>query len=160
MKGVVAFDSFYGNTRQVAEAIADELRKSGHEASLLYLRQSREVPSEADFLIVGSPTRMGRMTGKAKRILKKLRTEAWKSRPIGVFDTHVPLPDDPAEREKRFKWVVPGAAGKLASLAEKRGLKVLGKPLRCAVKDMKGPLADGEIDKARAYAREFAQSLN
>lgn len=31
MKGVVAYDSVHGNTKQVAEAIAEQIRSEGHQ---------------------------------------------------------------------------------------------------------------------------------
>ena len=159
MRGVVAFDSVFGNTRQVAEAIRDELERAGHHAVLLNVRESREVPSEGDFVFVGSPTRFKKMTGRSKRLMRKLDAKTWASKPVFVFDTHSEIPTDPVEREKAIKWIEPGAAGRLSAIAEKRGLAVRGPPLRCVVKGMKGPLAEGELDKARTYARGFAESL-
>lgn len=159
MKGVIAVDSFYGNTRRVAETLKDELEKAGHEVELLNLRTSRAVPSAGDYLFVGSPTRFGRMTGRSKRLLRKLDQRAWKDKPVVAFDTYARLPEDPKEREKSLRFVEPGAAGRLASFAEKRGLNVRSPPLRCVVVDMKGPLADGELDRVAEFARQFASSL-
>lgn len=159
VKGIVAFDSVFGNTKLVAEALKDELEKAGHEVVIMNVRESRAVPSQGDFLLVGSPTRMGTMTGRSKRLVRKLDLDAWNDRPVSVFDTYVRLPDDPKEREKTLKWVEPGAAGKLGAFAAGRGLNVRSPSLRCAVMDMKGPLADGELERAREYARQFAASL-
>jgi len=159
MKGIVAYDSVFGNTGQVASVIAEELEKAGHQVALVNLRLSRDVPLDGDFLLVGSPTRVARMTGKSKRFVKKLDAKTWGAKPVAVFDTHSPYPEDPKEREKSLKWIEPGAAGRLSELAAKRGLNVRGPPLRCVVKDLKGPLAEGELEKAREYAREFAASL-
>jgi flavodoxin len=159
MKGVVAFDSVFGNTRQVAEAIKDELEKAGHDVVLLNLRESGDVPAEGDFILVGSPTRMGTMTRKSKRLVKKLDVRVWGSKPLAVFDTHAVISEDPEERAKSIRWVEPGAAGKLAKLASGRGLQVSGPPLRCSVTGSEGPLAEGQLEKAREYARGFAGSL-
>ncbi|MEW5747612.1 MAG: hypothetical protein AB1793_02320 [Candidatus Thermoplasmatota archaeon] len=160
MKGVIAFDSYFGNTRAVAEAMREEIERAGHQVAMLNLRVSREVPSEGGFLMVGSPTRFKKMTRPSKRLVKKLDVGAWGAKPIAVFDTYAPYRgDDPKKRESSRKWVEPGAAGFLAALAEKRGLKVRSPCLRCSVKDMKGPLDEGELDRAREYARQFAASL-
>jgi flavodoxin len=160
MKGVIAFDSYYGNTKGVAEAMREEIERAGHQATMINMRTSREVPSEGDFLMVGSPTRFKKMTRPAKRLVKKLDVKAWGARPIAVFDTFSPYRgSDPKQLEKSKKWIDPGAAGFLTALAGKRGLKVRVPALRCSVKDMKGPLDDGELDKAREYARQFAASL-
>ncbi len=159
MKGTVAYDSVFGNTGQVASAIAEELEKAGHEVALVNLRASRDVPAAGDFLFVGSPTRVAKMTGKSKRFVKKLDVKVWGARPVAIFDTHMAYPEDPKERAKSLKWIEPGAAGRLSALATERGLSVRGPPLRCVVKDMKGPLAEGQLEKAREYARQFAASL-
>ncbi len=160
MKGIIAFDSYYGNTKAVAETMKEEIEKAGHQAALLNMRVSREVPSEGDFLMVGSPTRFKKMTRPSKRLVKKIDVKVWGAKPVAVFDTYSPYRgDDPKKREDSRKWVEPGAAGFLAALAEKRGLKVRGPGLRCSVKDMKGPLDEGELDRAREYARQFAASL-
>ncbi len=155
LKVVIAVDSVHGNTKQVAEALRDEIDKAGHEVVFINLRKELRVPSDGDLLLIGSPTRIAKMTGRAKRFVRKLDVAAWTGKTIVTFDTHMPLPDDPEEREKALKWVEPGAAGKLLTLATERGLKVHSPPLRCMVSDMKGPLVPGEIEKASEYARRL-----
>ena len=155
MKAVIAVDSVYGNTKLVAEAMKEEIENSGHEVELISLRKEFRVPSGGSILLVGSPTRVGKMTRKAKRFVSKLDVSAWTGKEVVPFDTHMPLPDDPKKRQKSLKWVEPGAAGSLSVLAKKRGLKVRSPPLRCKVTDMKGPLAPGELEKAREYARQL-----
>jgi hypothetical protein len=159
LKAVVAVDSVFGNTKLVAEAMKEEIERAGHEVEFINLRKDFRVPSGGDMLFVGSPTRIAKMTGRTKRFVKKLDVGAWSGKPIVVFDTHMPLPDNPKEREKSLKWVEPGAAGKLGSLAASRGLKVHSPYLRCKVSDMKGPLAPGELERAREYARELIPSV-
>jgi hypothetical protein len=99
------------------------------------------------------------MTGRAKRFVKKLDAGAWSGKTAVVFDTHAPLPEDPKKRKKGLKWVEPGAAGKLGELVASRGMKVHSPYLRCKVSDMKGPLAPGELEKAREYARQLVSGL-
>jgi len=159
MKAVIAVDSVYGNTKQVAEAMKDEIEKAGHEVVFINLREGHKVPPEGDVLLVGSPTRVAKMTGKAKKFVKKLNVSAWGGKTVAMFDTHMPLSDDPEKRKKSMKWVEPGAAGKLGELAAQRGLNVHTPYLRCMVTDMKGPLAQGELEKAREYARQLVSSV-
>ncbi|MDH3364389.1 MAG: hypothetical protein OEM29_00050 [Thermoplasmata archaeon] len=155
LKAVIAVDSVYGNTKLVAEAFKEEIEKAGHEVELINLRKEFRVPSEGDLLFIGSPTRVAKMTAKAKKFVKKLDAAAWSGKTVVVFDTHMPLPDDPEKQKKAMKWVEPGAAGRLSVLTAERGLKVHSPPLRFMVSDMKGPLAPGELEKARALAREI-----
>jgi menaquinone-dependent protoporphyrinogen IX oxidase len=142
MKAIVAFDSIYGNTRKVAEAIAAELISKGHKATLVSVRDKNLELPEADILFIGSPTRMGRMTGRAKRFVKHLDEQAWKGKKAFPFDTIMKMPDDPKEREKMRRWVENGAAPRLGEMLRHIGFQV-EPPLRIGVVSSKGPLVDG-----------------
>ena len=91
------------------------------------------------------------MTGGAKRFVKKLDREAWKGKKIVDFETINPIPDDPEKAAKAKKWVENGAGPKLKVLAEELGFSTYPMVLRVEVKDMKGPLADGGLEKAKAF---------
>lgn len=155
MKAIIAVDSVYGNTAKVAEAMKDEIERAGHQAELINLGKEFRMPSDGDMLLVGSPTRIAKMTRKAKRFVKKLDVNSWAGKTVVVFDTHMPLPEDPKERDKAMKWVEPGAAGRLSELAKQRGLTVHPSSLRFVVSDMKGPLAPGELERARESIRQI-----
>jgi len=59
VKGIVAFDSVNGNTRQGAWAIPGELRSEGSKAALLEVKE--HVPKDLIryVLFIGPPTREG-----------------------------------------------------------------------------------------------------
>jgi flavodoxin len=160
MKGIVAVDSVFGNTMRVGEAIADELRKSGHEVEVVDLGKKVPRGAEADFTFIGSPTRNGRMTGRAKKFLKRLRKDYWSTRPVAIFDTVMHLPDNERQRRHMVKWTENGAAPRLKALAEERGLKVHPEIFRAEVTGLKGPLAPGSLDRSREFARQFARTIN
>lgn len=159
MKGIVAFDSVFGNTMRVGEAIAEELRKDGHEVEVIDL--GRKVPwrSEADFAFIGSPTRNGRMTGRAKRFVKRLSKNHWSTRPVVVFDTVIRLPENERQRDRMIKWTENGAAPRMKALAEERGLRTYSEVLRVEVTGLKGPLAPGSLDRTREFAGRFLASM-
>lgn len=155
MKVVIAVDSIFGNTRLVGEALKEEIESAGNEVEFINLRSDFRMPSGGDLLLVGSPTRVAKMTGRSKKFVKKLDVKSWSGKTVVTFDTHMPIPDDPEGRKKGLRWVEPGAAGKLSTLAASRGLKVRSPSLRCVVSDTKGPLAPGELEKVREYARQL-----
>ena len=64
MKAVIVYDSYYGNTKAAAEAIAEELKAEGHQADLRSVRQKYRVPPEGEILFLGSPVRMGSQEGE------------------------------------------------------------------------------------------------
>lgn len=159
MKGVIAVDSYFGNTLRIAEAFADQIRSEGHEVQLINLHEKVDIPARGDFMLIGSPTRIKRMTKKAKKFVKKLDISAWKGKPVAAFDTILALPTDPEEREKARKWTEDGAGPKLQRLIMGRGLDAYPVVLRYTVKDSEGPLVDGEIENAKKQAHDFLASM-
>lgn len=155
MKALLLYRSFHGNTKLVAEAMAREIAALGHETVVQDLRQ--RLPDLGTFTcaLVGAPTRMARVNGRALGVLKKLGKRGFAGKPVAIFDTYGPVPTDPEALEKGKKWLSPGAAGIMEKTAKDQGLKVYDKTLRCLVAGINGPLAEHELEKAAAFAREF-----
>lgn len=160
MKGVVVYDTYYGNTRKVAEAIVEQIKTEGHDAELRSVRERYPSPPEGDFMFVGSPIRMAKVPGRTRRFVKALDREAWKNKPMAVFVTVLPPAENAPEKQKARaqKWVFSGGP-KLRDLAKARGLNVVDKVLHVPVKDMKGPLADNAIEQTKAYVHEFVTTM-
>jgi len=159
MKGIVAYDSVYGNTKKVAEAIAEEVKSEGHEVELISIKEVGEGRVEGDFMFVGSPTRVGRMTRGTKDFVERLDGEYWKSRPIVVFDTVGPLSEDQEKRKKWLERIDKSAATRMQDLARSRGLGVHSEVLHIAVTGFKGPLASDALDMARDFVHKFMATI-
>ena len=159
MNALILYRSFYGNTKQVDETIAQEIRALGHETTIQDVRQKLPNLQGIDWIIVGSPTRIARANRNAVNILKRLKKKGFSDKPVAVFDTYGPLPATPEELEKAKKWIDPGAAGNLYRVAANQGLNVYSETLRCEVKDLKGPLADNAVDKAISFTRGFISAF-
>lgn len=159
MKGLVLFRSHYGNTKQIAEAIAGAINALGHESLVQDLRRKLPNLQSFDFILIGAPTRMARVTRKAVRVLKRLWKRGLGDKPIAVFDTYGPVPAKPEELEKTKKWLYPGAAGIMQNAAKARGLNVYPNTLRCEVTGMKGPLKEKELENAAAFAKAFVAAI-
>lgn len=160
MKGTVVYDSYYGNTKQVAEAIADELKAEGHDAELRSIREHHRTEPDGDIMFLGSPVRMGSVTGRMKRFVKKLDANLWKSKPLVVFTTTLNLPDDANEEklrtQEKYDW---GAGRKLRDLAREQGLTAVEDHLWAEVAGMKGPLTDEALPKTRQFTHDILRSL-
>ena len=112
-------------------------------------------------MFVGSPNRMGGVTGRTKRFVKRLDAEAWRGRPMAMFATVAKPPEgEVTEKQKQSyeKWALT-AAPKLRDLAKSRGLNAVDLVLAVAVKDQKGPLVDDGVEKTKQFAHEFLQTL-
>jgi len=160
MKVIIAYDTYYGNTKQVAEAIADEFKTAGHEVEVRNVKEDYPSPPLGDLLVIGTPIRMARVPRPARRFIKKLDRETWKGKPIITYTTVGPIKANPTEKEKETaqKWGYnPGL--KFRDMIRSRGLAAVEQVLYVEVKDLKGPLVDTGIEKARQYVRDFLKTV-
>ncbi|MDD1769424.1 MAG: hypothetical protein LUQ55_05525 [Methanomassiliicoccales archaeon] len=160
MMGLVFYDSVHGNTKQVAEAIAEQIKADGHQARIINLSGDSAGTMEGDFMFIGSPTRYTMMTGHVKKFLKRLDQAAWGNKPICAFETYGPVEEGKlAESKTNEKWISSGASKKIQDMLRDRGFNARAPALRLAVTGVKGPLAPGQIEEARKYTQEFIESL-
>ena len=151
MKGMLVYDTSYGNTRTIAQSISETLNESGIEVDLFQVKDAKKLSSkDYDFLIVGSPTRFGTMSLAIRRFLGTLTTEGWEKKPFAAFDT-----ENPENIEKKQ-----GSAGeKIAEKLNQRNMIEVSPVLKAEVIGMKGPLGAHEIDRTRDYAKALALRL-
>jgi len=160
MNGLILYRSHFGNTKLVAETLAEVAVAAGHGATVQDVRRKMPNLAGVDFVMVGSPTRIARPSLGATGALRRLRARAIGSRPVAIFDTYGPVPTQPEELKNAKKWIYPGAAGILEEKAKALGLKVYPMTLRCQVTGMKGPLAAHELERASSFAKEFLGSIS
>ena len=147
MKGMVIYHSKYGNCKQVAGAIFEALKASGVDVSLSDVVSLTALPKDLDFVVVGSPTRAGHASGPIKKFFKGVSGPPLKFAAFGTgLAKGVAKGDDIA------------AEGISKILKEKSFIEVVP-PLRAAVNGWKGPLADGELEKATAFGKAIAAEL-
>jgi len=155
MKAMVIFDSVFGNTQKVAEAIASSLRT---HAEVELLRPSDQaIPKLAclDLLIVGSPTRGFRPTEDMAGLLKRLPDNALRGVHVAAFDTRFKA-DELKSPTTRFVVRTGGyAAKRIASRLQKAGGALVAPPEGFHVEDIEGPLKAGETERAAAWASSF-----
>jgi flavodoxin len=150
----------HGNTKLVAEAIAEQVKAEGQEVQLINVRESVPSGITGDFLLVGSPTRGSKATKETREFVDGL-DPSWKGKPVGTFDTVGPLPKDD---EKRKKWMATidegskNAASRLRDQCNERGMRAAGM-LHVAVVGWTGPLAPEGPAMAKDFAHRFLSSL-
>ena len=151
MKGLVVYDSSYGNTQKIAETIVETLRSSGVEADLFRVNKvKRLTANDYTFLVLGSPTRFGTMSFAMKLFLNKLKSREWMNKLFAAFDT---------ENLENIERKEGSAAEKIAEKLREKQMNQLLPVLKAIVSGMKGPLEEGEIERTREYAREMAVQL-
>jgi len=63
MKGIVVYDTSYGNTKKIAETITETLKESGIEVDLFDVENVKKLSGkDYSFLVLGSPTKFGTMS--------------------------------------------------------------------------------------------------
>jgi flavodoxin len=148
MKALIVYDTKYGMTEKVAQAIGAGLRTGG--VGDVQLRKAENVTVDelkaADVWAFGSPVHIGGATRAAKHALKDAATAAAGKKAL-AFDT-------------RFaKTHGPGAAGKMVEALKAAGAQVVAEPQWFIVDKTEGPLASGEEAKATEFGKRIAQSL-
>jgi menaquinone-dependent protoporphyrinogen IX oxidase len=156
MKGIVVYDTSYGNTKKIAETIAETLKESGIEVDLFYVKDVKKLSAkDYNFLVLGSPTKFGTMSFAIKFFLGKVKSEEWVSKPFAAFDTENPENIERARIENK-EW---SAAEKIAEKLRDKKMNQLLPVLKALVLGQKGPLIEGEIGRTKEYARELAIKL-
>ena len=91
MKTLIVYDSFFGNTEKIAQAMGSAL---GLQASSEVIRVSNLKPEQlkgVELLIVGSPTRGFRPSEGITAFLKSLPVGGLKGTKVAAFDTRMKL---------------------------------------------------------------------
>ncbi len=162
MRALVVFESMWGNTEQVARAIAAGLAESPavEVVGVVDVREGPVRSDGVDLVVAGGPTHAFSMSRPGTRreaadqgaprgadapglrewLQAQPRDESLR---IATFDTRVTRPRH-----------VPGSAARSAArVARKHGYQVSVQPESFYVEDVSGPLAEGELERATAWGR-------
>src|SRR5215208_1822229 len=149
MNALVLYDSQYGNTEHIAQAIANALGEFG-EVRAVRLDPAQPVELQGlDVFIVGSPTQGWRPTPTIQSFLEELSSEELGGLGGACFDTRFRLP----------RLMTGSAARVIARTLQEKGVSLLVEPESFFVKGTQGPLRDGELDRAAAWARMLIKEV-
>ena len=165
MSALVVYESVYGNTKEVAEAIASGL----NDARVVSVHEVTSQVTNADLLVVGGPTHAHGLTSK-------------RSRTTAVESAHGDVLPDATDEPGLRDWLadLPVVANAQAAAFDTRahGPQVLtgtashgiARRLRrhgyrllesesFLVEAPEGPLAPGELERARHWGARLAKAL-
>lgn len=150
-KAIIVYESKFGNTRLIAENIAEGMKEvSGTETVLSELKETDlNKIGEFDAILVGSPNHIGNATRGIRKFVEQLGKLGLTNKPAAVFDTYIDKDYEKAVKklEKHIGLKAPG-------------LKLVIPGLSIRVDGMKGPITEGEIPKSRGFGIEMASRLN
>jgi hypothetical protein len=164
-QALVVYESFFGNTRRIAHAVAEGLRLEGCSPTVEEV--SSAVPTEVatyDLLVVGGPTHAFGLSRESTRADAGRRgasvhlpgpglrewigcLPASDSMLAAVFDTRI-------EKVKRIPLT---AAHSAARMLKHLRYHLVVKPAGFLVADTEGPLAHGESERAIAWGRTLGR---
>jgi len=149
MRATVVYESRFGNTHEVAEAIAGAL-----DAELISVDAPMRDPEEIDLLVVGAPTHVHGMTGARSREEAAVQGGA---EGRGVHDWLDDLPRGQGHAvtfDTRFEkpaFLTGSAAKGIAKRLRRKGFEVVATE-SFFVLGTDGPLKDGELERAAEWA--------
>jgi hypothetical protein len=162
---LVVYESFFGNTREVAHAVAEGLRLEGFRTTVLKVPAA--VPADMTryhLLVLGGPTHAFGLSRESTRADAARRGAPVDESGRGLRDWLACLAtphgclaatfDTRAEKVRHLPMSAASAAGRML---RRRGYTVVGKPAGFLVQDVEGPLLTDEVQRAVAWGRGLAR---
>lgn len=150
---LIIYDSFFGNTEQVARAIGDSLGSPGDVRICRVGEVNPEELTGLELLIVGSPTRGFRPTPAIAEFLKSIPADCLKGVKVAAFDTRIEASDIPSPVLRTFVKIGGYAARPIADRLKKKGGELIASPEGFFVAGEKGPLKESELERAAGWVR-------
>jgi len=149
-RAIIIYESKYGNTKLVADAIAEGIRQvSGVEPAV---RELGEVDpgglAEFDAVIIGSPNHIGNATRSIRKFIDELGKINLEGKLTAVFDTYM---------GKDFEKAVKKMEKQISEKAPSLLLAAPGLSIR--VDGMKGPITEGELPKCQDFGVRIGNQL-
>jgi flavodoxin len=152
VKALVVYDSVFGNTQKIAEAIAASLGAGAETTVARPAQVDLSHLAGLDLLVVGSPTRGFRPTEAMAALLKALPARLLQGVRVAAFDTRFNA-DEMEPGVARFVVKRGGyAAKRIAAQLKKAGGTPTAPPEGFFVEDTEGPLSPGEVERAAQWA--------
>ena len=157
MKILLTFDSYFGNTEQIGQAIAKALSST----ETVEVKRCKEISadelSQFDLIILGSPTRGFRPTEEVSKLIKEIKSNSLVGCKIATFDTRVALETINSTFFRKVVNTGGYAAKPLAQRMKKKGAQLIIEPEGFYVMDTEGPLKEGEIERAENWGKKILE---
>ena len=163
-RALIVVESYFGNTRAIAEAVAAGLIEGGIEAQVIDVaRAPSALPSDLDLLVLGAPTHNRGLPTTATRAKAQAQVGAGgASQGISEWlgDAEVPASLSVAAFDTVISrgWLSGSAAKAIAKTLQRRQGRRTVSTRSFVVTAIKGPLATGQESDAHSWGRELADS--
>jgi flavodoxin len=155
MKALVVYDSVFGNTEKVAQAMGEALSEQVDAEVRKVGDVKPEDLSGLDALIVGSPTRAFSPTPDTKTFVGSIPANSLNGVKVTAFDTRIAV-ENTNSAILRFMVKIFGYAAKpIANRLKRKGGELAMAPEGFFVEGTEGPMTEGEIERAKAWAKQI-----
>jgi flavodoxin len=152
MNALVVYYSQFGNTRQVAEAVAEVFQGAGTARALSAEHLTAAELQAVDLVVMGTPTHKMNLPQAVRPLFEELPRRILRGVPVAAFDTSYKMSPFLA----RFT-----AAKRIDRKLGKLGGKRLLSPETFYVEEHhEGPLYEGEIERVRRWAASILARLD
>jgi flavodoxin len=159
MKAMIVYDSFFGNTEKIAQAIAQAIGKAlGSPEEVEALRVGQVSPGRwagMTLLIVGSPTRAFSATPATRKFLGSIPKGGLQGIKVAAFDTRIAVEDVDSRILPPLVKLFGYAAEPIAKRLLKKGGELALPAEGFFVEGSEGPLKEGELERAADWARQI-----
>jgi flavodoxin I len=146
---LVIYESQFGNTEQIARAIAQALGECGSVHLVPMVKTDDALEQGVDLLVLGSPTQHHGATPEMLAWLDHIPPNTLDGMSIAVFDT----------RYHMSKLFSGSAAQVIGKEVRNRGGRLIAPPESFFVTVREGPLEAGEVERAVVWANALAATL-
>ena len=165
-RALIVVESYFGNTRAIAEAVAAGLIEGGVEAQMVDVAQAPgALPEDLDLLVLAAPTHNRGLPTAATRAKARDQAGPGKvSHGIGEWmeTTAIPVSTNAAAFDTVISkgWLSGSAAKAIAKTLQRRQGRRTVSVRSFVVTANKGPLATGQETDAHSWGRELAASAS
>ncbi len=155
MKALIIYDSYFGNTENIAKAIQKVLEKDNTVTLSNVNDYEPKLLENIELLFVGSPTRAFSPTEQITKFLKELPKESLTGVKVASFDTRV---DIEKVKSKILTFLVNlfgYAAEPILKKLVKKGGEAILPPQGFFVEESEGPLSQGEIERVKNWIEDM-----
>jgi flavodoxin len=152
MNALVVYHSEFGNTQQVAEAIAEAIDQAGTARTVSAEQLEAADLQNIDLVVMGTPTHKMKLPQAIQPVFDRLPRRSLRGVPVAAFDTSYEMSGFLA----RFT-----AGKRIDRKLRKLGGKRLVRPETFHVHHHhEGPLYDGEVERAKTWAKSILAKLD
>jgi flavodoxin len=159
MKTLIVYDSVYGNTEKVAQAIGAALPAAAGAEVLKAADAGKENLAGVNLLFVGSPTQAFRPLKPVTTFIRGLPGGSLKGVRVAAFDTRMDVKKVNNAVLTFFESIFGYAAKPIADGLAKKGGQPAAEPEGFFVEGSEGPLREGELERAKEWGKNIFKAV-